>query len=54
MDGGGRLDQPLTRSRLSAGERVGAPPDERDVNVARAAIAAAVRTLLPRWLGRMI
>src|ERR1700683_459461 len=28
MDGGGCLDQPLTRSRPTAGEAIGAPVDE--------------------------
>jgi cell division protein FtsQ len=49
MDGGGRLDQPLVRSGLAAGERVGAPFDEPRERRAPAARRRR-RAQLPAWL----
>jgi len=48
MDGAGRLDQPLTRSRSSAGDGVGAAPDKRRRGRARTGRRRA-RMKLPAW-----
>ena len=48
MDGAGRLDQPLTRSRFSAGDVVGAAPDVRRRARARPGRRRA-RLKLPTW-----
>lgn len=48
MDGAGRLDQPLTRSRYSAGDGAGAAPDKRRRARARAHRRSA-RPKLPAW-----
>ena len=47
MDGAGRLDQPLTRSRFSAGDAVGAAPDAR--RRARGRPRRRARLKLPAW-----
>jgi len=59
MDGGGRLDQPLTRSGLLAAKEAGAPIDEphrpraennvRRIRAGRPANWAAYRRLIGRW-----
>jgi cell division protein FtsQ len=49
MDGGGRLDQPLVRSGLAAGERIGAPFDEPRERRAPSARRRS-RAQLPAWL----
>src|SRR5580704_4787247 len=48
MDGAGRLDQPLTRSRSSAGNGVGAAPDRRRRARART-VRRRIRLKLPAW-----
>jgi cell division protein FtsQ len=48
MDGAGRLDQPLTRSGPSAGERIGAPLDQRHRSRARTGRRNAQKRL-PAW-----
>jgi cell division protein FtsQ len=57
MDGGGRLDQPLRRSRPAAGDRFGAPgdaPTRRRSRRARTLLSIrlhdGLKSLLPPWL----
>ena len=53
MDGGGRLDQPLMRSGLSAAEEAGAPVDEPSrarVGIARRRGRMRLPAWLPEWL----
>ena len=50
MDGGGRLDQPLKRSRQRAGDQVGTPVNERKQTRARSDRRGRLR--LPAWLQR--
>jgi len=52
MDGGGRLDQPLMRSRPAAGERVGArigEPMRRRARSPRRRVGKLLSTLLSAW-----
>jgi cell division protein FtsQ len=53
MDGGGRLDQPLTRSGQSAAERGGAPVDEPTSARAKASRFRPSDRLVSRWTARI-
>ena len=53
MDGGGRLDQPLKRSRQSAARQAGAPQDEPSRSHAPARLAAGYRRMTARWADRV-
>jgi cell division protein FtsQ len=53
MDGGGRLDQPLKRSRQSAARQTGAPHDEPGRGYAPGEIVAGYRRLTTRMSARI-